>query len=102
MRRPATLSMISATPNIFPAASCTGNQEAQPHTSSAGRGGRGRRPAVAGRARGRGHHRIAALGQRHALVQDLAQRGLGAGGDVLGPDLGGQQAGPGRRIGVGI
>ena len=32
---PATLSMISPAPNTFPAASCTGNQEAQPHRSSA-------------------------------------------------------------------
>src|SRR6185503_11595371 len=33
---PATLSMISPAANTFPAASCTGNQEAQPHRSSAG------------------------------------------------------------------
>ncbi len=36
MLSPATLSMIRPAPNTFPALSCTGNQEAQPHTSSAG------------------------------------------------------------------
>ena len=103
--------MIRPTPKTFPVASRTGNQEAQPDTSasavpgrggvSAGRrragrvgghggrdsGGRaqspGQRRPVSGAARGR-EPGIAALGQRHALVQDLAQRRLGPGRDGAG------------------
>src|SRR5262249_41677444 len=60
-----------------------------------GRLGLGRWP------RGYGNRGIAALGQRRALGQDLAQRGLRAGGDRRGPGLGGQQAVTGGRIGGG-
>ncbi len=48
----------------------------------------------AGRGCGRANGGVAALGQRHALVQDRAQRGLSPGRDMLGPGLGWEPARP--------